>query len=303
MAKSRWYFPDSHEPPCDQQEPARGNYIILNHTSDDRTEGTGLETWYFHLSNTGAQPAAGNYFNMGEAMASSGDSGCGSAHLHFAAKLDNNAFDPYAGSTHWVSGQPIPMGYRDQDHEIHGPFAIDNTAIYNQWIADEGAAGPPIEDDWVGSCIPEGEISPQAALFTQAFEHGYIYYCGSGDADYHPFNETPIESVRARYTCGAGENSFLVITNTSSSDAQVTLTVFNDDGSVRDSRVHDSLLAPDEQWIVSIHEIIFDWLNWPSGMAGTFEGSAIVYADQSVDVDHESSWDTECEYLPGVMKE
>lgn len=261
VANTYWEFDDGHETLCEGLVRDRGNYIILNHTYDDRTEGTGLETWYFHLSNTGAQPAAGDYFDMGEAMASSGDTGCGSAHLHVAAKLDNAPFDPYAGSTQWVSGQPIPMGYRDQDHNIHGPFAIDNSVIYNRWMADEGAAGPPIEDDWIRSCIPEGEYSPQAALFTQAFEHGYIYYCGSGSADYHAFEETPIEDIRARYTCGVGENSFLVITNTSLSDTRLTLTVFNGDGSIRDSRVHHSLLAPDEQWIVSIHEIVYDWLN------------------------------------------
>lgn len=142
VARSRWVWPDGHEL-CDNSIDSRGNFIILNHTSDDRTEGTGLETWYFHLSNTGNQPAPGTYFDMGQYIAYSGDTGCGDAHLHFAAKDNGTPFDLYAGTTEWVGGEPIPMGYRDQNFAVQGPYPISLTKIREKWIELQGSPGSP----------------------------------------------------------------------------------------------------------------------------------------------------------------
>jgi hypothetical protein len=63
-------------------------------------------------------------------MALSGDTGCGGAHLHFATKNNGTPFDPYAGSTNWVSGQPIPMGFRDQNGDVSG-YATTSIVIHN----------------------------------------------------------------------------------------------------------------------------------------------------------------------------
>ena len=129
IATSRWDMQDGTDTQCTGTYDDRGNFIVLNHTSNDGSEGTGLETWYFHLSNTGLMPTTGQYFHVGKNIANSGDTGCGQAHLHFATKDNNIPFDPYAGGTNWVGGVPQPMGFRDHNNNIQGPFALDNTKI------------------------------------------------------------------------------------------------------------------------------------------------------------------------------
>ena len=129
IATSFWGYGDGFDTTCEGRLEDRGNYIVLNHTSNDGTEMTGMETWYFHLSNTGSQPTTGQYFQIGKYMAYSGDTGCGQAHLHFATKNDGTPFDPYADDTDWVGGVPQPMGFRDQNNDSKGPFALDNVMI------------------------------------------------------------------------------------------------------------------------------------------------------------------------------
>jgi len=122
---SHWAFYDGESWPCDSSERARGNFVILDH-------GNGLTTWYFHLSNTGYTPGNGTYIHQGRYMARADDTGCSDGdHLHFATKLNGAPFDPYAGATDWVGGDPIPMGYRDQNGAVHGPFALDRARIRN----------------------------------------------------------------------------------------------------------------------------------------------------------------------------
>lgn len=137
---SLWDYDLGHEPDCIGYKRDRGNYIELDHQN-------GLETWYFHLSRLGRTPAIGTPLAMGEYMAYSGDTGCGGYHLHFETRMNNVPFDPYAGVTQWVSGEPIPMGYRDPNGKVYGPFALDNATIRDKWLALGGGAGSPISDN------------------------------------------------------------------------------------------------------------------------------------------------------------
>src|SRR5574341_622187 len=160
VTASRFDRVDGYDSHCTGGIEDRGNYIVLDH-------GAGLETWYFHLSNTGSTPGVGTYFYRGAPMALSDDTGCSdNPHLHFATKLNGTPFDPYAGTTDWVSGAPIPMGYRNQDGTTNGPYALDRTKIHDKWLALEGKPGSPLEDDWTYIC------------YIQTFEQGRISDCG-----------------------------------------------------------------------------------------------------------------------------
>jgi hypothetical protein len=146
---SRWAFEDNDAwwPECYGNINDRGNYIILDHRG-------GLETWYFHMSNTGNTPGAGTQFALGQYMAKSDHTGCSSgAHLHFATKLNGTPFDPYAAPD-WVSGEPVPTGFVDQNHVTRGPYALDRTKIRNKWLALEGRLGSPLGNDYYETTPP-----------------------------------------------------------------------------------------------------------------------------------------------------
>ena len=307
VATSYWAWNDTHESDCDGDIDDRGNYIILNHTSDDRTEGTGLESWYFHLSNTGNQPAAGAYFHLGETMANSGDTGCGAAHLHFATKNNGVPFDPYAGTTNWVSGEPIPMGFRDQNGVVQGPFSLSNAKIRDKWLALEGSPGSPIENMMTDICYfrtANGVVS--ANLYAQGFERGMIHYCGSGSAVYTPYQtELYFPDVRGRLTCemGVDSNSFIWVENVGYDNAQVSIAILKPDGTVLDTRVHPSL-SPGEQWEINVHTIVFDWLILGSNnnpTPGIFSGSAMIYSDMPLAYTHGYSSPAGCANMPNII--
>ena len=301
IATSSFIYNDDHEPLCiEDRLENRGNYIVLNHTSDDRTEYTGLETWYFHLSRTGNQPVPGNYFAVGQEMAYSGDTGCGGAHLHFASKNNGTPFDPYAGSTHWVSGQPIPMGYRDQNGAVQGPFALDNEKIRDEWIALEGAPGAPVNYLISDYC---NTINMQAApFFLQEFEKGYIEYCGSSDAQYVEYGFLTVPDLKGRFTCGAGDNSILEISNPNPFMIFLSVQIYDNYGRTIDSRVYSSL-PPGSTWIVNIHHIVFDWLNRERGAGGIFNGYARIYKNtsSSIGVSHFYTLDRGCVFYPAIL--
>lgn len=264
-----------------------------------------METWYFHLSNTGTQPISGTYFALGDYMAYSGDTGCGAAHLHFAAKDDGTPFDPYAGTTEWVGGEPLPMGYRDQDNAIQGPFPISLINIREKWIELEGLPGPPMGNSGAKSCdILE---SPTTTMYYQNFERGYIYYCGTSNAVYVPYAYTIVPNVRARLTCGAGDdaNSYVIVENNTGVDAQVSITIVKEDGDTRDSRAYNPSMPPGARWEINIHDIVFDWLIGSeiegSPTPGIFEGTAYVYSDPLVYVAIDYTDDLNCAYIPSVL--
>lgn len=135
----RWY-------PCLGDNRDRGNYIILDHGSSN-------QTWYHHLSNTGGTPTGGDFYR-GQSMALSDNTGCSTgAHLHFAVIVNGTATDPYAGTTQWVSGAPIAMGFTDQ-FGTHGPYRLI-FAVNDKWVSIEGAAaGSPMNIEHCPSNSP-----------------------------------------------------------------------------------------------------------------------------------------------------
>jgi murein DD-endopeptidase MepM/ murein hydrolase activator NlpD len=113
-----------------------------------------VQTLYFHLSNTGSQPGVGTSFDRGDLMALSDNTGCSTAsHLHFQLLVSGSARDPYAGTTEWVAGSPLPMGYQDQNGNAHGPYPIDYSPIHNLWEGLEGKPGSPLDDDYAGKFL------------------------------------------------------------------------------------------------------------------------------------------------------
>jgi murein DD-endopeptidase MepM/ murein hydrolase activator NlpD len=142
VVASYWGYDDNMNwYPCVYTNADRGNYIILDH-------GSGNQTWYHHLSKTGGTPTGGSFFR-GQAMALSDNTGCSTGnHLHFAVIVNGTATDPYAGTTQWVSGAPIAMGYSNQ-----GPFQIV-FGIEAKWVSNEGGAGSPMNVEHCPSNSP-----------------------------------------------------------------------------------------------------------------------------------------------------
>lgn len=261
VTASGWGYADGWNSGCTGLIGDRGNYIVLTHAS-------GLETLYFHLSNTGNTPGVNTYFYQGAPMALSDDTGCSDQpHLHFVAKLNGTPFDPYAGTTDWVSGVRIPMGYRNQNGTTNGPYALDKIKIHDKWLALEGKPGSPLEDDWTYVC------------YIQTFEQGRISDCGSGSATYVEFTKTYLPDIRTRYSMDSGWNSSIVVHNNSSVSAKVNITIYKSDGIVLDTRTYNGLGAG-ATWTLNVWDVVFDTsLGYGTGI---FEGSAVVAADQDV---------------------
>jgi len=253
VSSSHWGFADNEPWLCDNSEDSRGNYIILDH-------GGGLTTWYFHLSNTGNTPGNGTYFHQGAYMALSDNTGCSSgAHLHFALKLNGTPIDPYAGSTHWVSGAPIPMGYRDQNGNVQGPFALDDTTIRNHWLALEGVPGSPVGNDFfVPSCVLQPD-NPNTSKQVQNFERGIIQYCVGSSAEYLPYAATYLPAIRGDRSTVNGWESFLAIRNDSTLLNDNSVNIYNDEGTVRDARTY-KILGLNDSWTLIAEDLVFDWL-------------------------------------------
>jgi hypothetical protein len=195
----------------------------------------------------------------------------------------------------------MPMGYRGPDGTAHGPFALDNAKIRIRWLALEGVPGAPLGDDWSDICYESAMGETIAStLYIQEFERGYIQYCGSGNAEYVPYGQTYLPNIVGRYTCGAGDNSFVVVTNNNPSPAIVSIVLYKSDGTVRDSRVHTSL-GLDETWVLNVHNVVFDWLITGKDDSGIFQGWARIYYDQMVNVRLQYISES-CEYMPVINK-
>ena len=281
---SDWDFDDDEPWPCDGTINSRGNYIILDH-------GGGLTTWYFHLSNTGTTPTNGTSFYQGAYMAYADNNGCsGGAHLHFSTKLNGTPFDPYADN-HWVGGKPIPMGYRNQNGTVNGPYALSDTKIRNKWLALEGLPGSPVGGYYyVPSCLlenpAEGKNAPVTSGYAQNFEQGIIQYCGTGSAQYLAYDSVFLPDIRSDRSTTNGWESTIVVRNDSPYVTDVSIIIYHGDGTIRDSRTYKDLAA-NKTWTLEVEDVVFDWLiedgaNPPYGQG--FYGSAIVAADNDVSV-------------------
>jgi hypothetical protein len=269
---STWIFDDDYHycSPEPGGNPAeRGNYIILDH-------GGGLTTKYYQLSNEGNTPPIGTQFKQGAYMAYGDNTGCSDGnHLHFATELNGVPFNPYDDND-WVSGVPIPAGYRDHDGVVQGAFTLSNTKIRNYWTTTlEGSLGSPVGNVTSYSC------STLIPGYRQYFERGYIEYCGTGNANHYSYPVIYLPDIRYRYSMGYGYNSYIVVRNNSFDIAKVNITIYYPDGRVFDTRTHNSLAAR-AIWVLDVHDVISEPLMYYA--EATFVGSASVSADKDVSV-------------------
>jgi hypothetical protein len=286
VSGSRWVFTDNDAwyPDCERTINDRGNYLILDH-------GGGLESLYFHLSNTGNTPGAGANFSLGQYTALSDHTGCSSGpHLHFATKLYDTPFDPYQNPD-WVGGKPIPMGYKDQNHNVHGPYALDRTKIRNKWLDLEGRLGSPLGNDYYETTPPPlrtpADIltSLQGVLvytYYQKFERGYIYYTGTGAAQVIEYSPTSLPDIRAHRLAGTnGWNSTITVRNDGPTSADVSIVILNRDGTVKETRAYKDL-RKNAAWTLNVRDVVYNPIlgDWTQD----FSGSALVYAARDVSV-------------------
>jgi hypothetical protein len=270
----RWDFNDGSDSGCNLTRDDRGNYIILDH-------GNGLKSWYFHLSRDLMQPGIGFDFAQGQTMAWSDDTGCSDGtHLHLAIKLNGTPFDPYADNE-WVSNSPIPVGYRNQNGSIKGPYALSNSTIRNKWLDLEGALGSPISSVTNKTCPLSAPGTEQNQKYKQEFERGYIEYCVGYPTTVEEYDKVFLPNIRSRYSPCCGWNSTIIVRNNNSSNsAKVNITIYNEDGTVLDSRTYNGL-AKRGIWSLDVWDVVWDA---SMGSTETFLGSAVVSASRDVSV-------------------
>lgn len=228
--------------------------------------GNGYTTRYAHLSPNGYAVTVGQHVSQGEQIAYVDNTGNSDApHLHFEVRDNDTPVDPYPGA--WVSGQPIPAGFRDEDHVVRGPFALDDAKIRNLWVSLDGEPGAPIQDDW---------ISDSTRL--QRFERGLISYYGSYPAMYSPYPKVHLPDVRVRSN---GWNSKIVARN-NGGPAEMTIYLYDEDGTVVDSRAYSSPLASNAVWDFDASSLDDGWPD-PNPING-FSGVAEITAQSDVAV-------------------
>jgi hypothetical protein len=187
--------------------------------------------------------------------------------------------DPY---DFWASGDPVPMGYRDQNHTVHGPFVLDYRSIRQKWLDLDGKPGSPLDDDGKGIILGQKANDPLSYFRKQHFEHGVIVFESGWGTDYYPYTETYLPDVRAADADVPDWHSMIVVRNNGDYSATVNVTFYTDDGRVLDSRTHTSVPARGV-WTLNVHDALLDFLN-QAEYHGVFEGSAIVYASHDVSV-------------------
>jgi murein DD-endopeptidase MepM/ murein hydrolase activator NlpD len=279
-------------PPGRPADP--GNYIVINH-------GGGYVTRYLHLQHNSFAVSPPNWYPPGTRIANADTTGTSdggdppppychppAAHLHFQFEINGIATDPYAGATNWAGEDPFPMGYRNQNHAIVGPFQLSSTTIRNRWLTEAGKLGSPIGNNYSGTCPGGVEVT----CCYQGFERGYIYYqgtcSGSGSAQvvYYGVGQNPVGNLTFLPRILANENtnnwnSTIYIRNLNSGgSATVSISFYKATGKILDSRTYIDLPA-NGTWEISTASVVFDTLVWESS---SFSGAAIVAADQDVAV-------------------
>ncbi|MGC9084486.1 MAG: M23 family metallopeptidase, partial [Anaerolineae bacterium] len=231
--------------PCAGQ--GYGNYVYISH-------GSGYETRYAHLAQSGFNVWVGKAVVRGEQMALSDNSGNSfGPHLHFELRVNGTAVDPYAGSTHWAGSDTFPIGYRDQNGAVHGPFPLDNVKIRNKWVTEARQLGSPITNDSSFPCLAEGL---QATGYMQGFERGYIAYCGGGSAQVTYYNQTFLPRILASEDANAW-NSTVSIRNLGTVPANVSISFLRSNGTVLDSRLYAGLPV-NATWELRASTVVFD---------------------------------------------
>jgi murein DD-endopeptidase MepM/ murein hydrolase activator NlpD len=257
------------------------------------THSSGYRTYYRHLNQRIVQTVS---VQPGQWIGTSGDEGGTlDPHLHFEMRNSNNKYvdpcgwqggytDPWSYNVGnvWASGDPIPMGYRNQNGAAQGPFVLAHSSIRQEWFYRDGEPGSPLGNVFSTTAIQgTGEI---LALQVQRFEHGEIKYIeGTGVVYYVEYDETYLPDIRAAEDDNTPDwNSTIIVRNNGASSAIVNITLYTDDGRVLDSRTHTSVPAHGV-WTLDVQSALDDFLN-QAEYHGMFEGSAIVYASQDVAV-------------------
>ena len=103
-----------------------------------------------------------------------------------------------------------------------------------------------------------------------------IQYCEGFPAEYIPYQNYTISTIRARYTSKAGQQSFIRLQNESTTSITAIITIYSstETEKVVDSRV-DNSLGPGQEWILSVHDVVFKGhVQSYAYPAGIFQGSA-----------------------------
>ena len=251
--------------------------VAINH-------GGNYWTKYLHVDG-GSRIADGSVVTRGLQIALSSDTGTapGAYHLHFEARYNGEngpVVDPYGwwgqwytdpwnqpfGHTQpwWRSGDPIPMGYRNQNNATQGPYQLSGI-MQDKWELQNGLPGSPVGNRGSNNC-------PGNSGDCQFFERGYLRWDYSNTL-YYPYAETVVSQVF--YIAQANWNTTLSIRNTSGTTAQVSV-IFMTGGRTVDSRTYVSLLAG-STWALSSQQALQD-------MTDSFAGEAYVYSSQAVQV-------------------
>lgn len=223
----------------------------------------------------------------GQQIALSDTQGTTQAHLHFEAHYNGEngpVFDPYGWHGYWYSpydpwnqpfghtaawwrsGDPIPMGYRDQNHVAQGPYQLTGT-MQDKWDEQNGFPGAPVGNRGSNNC-------PGNYGDCQFFERGYIRWNYSL-SEWHQYPSTIID--RVHYNPANNWNATLHITNNDASSGQVSV-LFVEGGRVVDSITY--LLLPNgTTWDLNVQQALQEVIR-----DGSFGGVAEVYSNRAIAV-------------------
>ncbi len=276
--------------------------ITINH-------GGGYQSRYLHLQTMYVQ--VNDQVTLGQRIALSGD--CGAAnnpHLHYEIRLNQAYVDPWSQAANlWAGDNPFPLGYRDQNKATHGPLPLDNPLIRDAWTLSADILGSPISNDCtITTCPPsdatptcsipplgedpaEESASPQITGVRQNFERGYIYQCSNSDTPVAvPYgSQVYLPRILATDTA-TGWNSFVYVRNLSTSPAKVSITFYEAEGRILESRTYQGLPS-NGTWQIDVKDILSDPAN--NGNSDfinrsqydlVFVGSAVVASDQDIAV-------------------
>jgi hypothetical protein len=200
-------------------------------------------------------------------------------HLHFTLRdRQSRPVDPYNwnGTALWAGGDPLPMGFRDQNGTTHGPFKLDNHTIRTRWLSDAHRLGSPLGNDFRYEFVEDGI---RAYCRRQEFERGYVRFCGDSPAEAFYYGRTLLPNIRAG-EAGSARNTFISIRNLDTNPADVNITLYTPDGRILDSRTYRELPGG-ATWRINVRTVLGAFLQHPSYNA-LFNGSAVVSASQDV---------------------
>ncbi len=245
----------------------------------------GSNHWTKYLHVDGASRVAdGSAVVIGQQIALSSNTGPQpmAYHLHFEGHFNGESgqlLDPYGWLGQWYtdpwnqpwnhtepwwrSGDPIPMGYRDQNHTPQGPYQLTDI-IEGKWYALNGRPGSPVSAQ--ASC-------PMNYGICQFFERGYLRWDYSSVISYD-YPKTLIG--RIHYVAARSANTILSIQNLGGTPAQVSV-IFMKNGHVVDSRTYKTLTS-NATWQLNTQLTLQDLTNHFLGTVEAYSNQPIAYS-------------------------